>query len=168
MLRLQGNLGPCDSRDWFSILRVFIRVNQKISLISNSYLLLLARTLEFKVADSRVVAAISGNYKRETSVETYLLILVIALLLNLVGFIWLVVVGFKRSIVWGILIFLFSPITAIAFAITNWFDARNSFLLYIVSTLAIVVSLYLFFFFVSLERIEKISLAIESGQIKEN
>ncbi len=100
--------------------------------------------------------------------ETYLLILVVASLLNLIGYVWLVVVGFKRSILWGILIFLLSPFSAIIFAITNWFEAKYSFLLYMLSALGIVASLYLFFDAIGLERIEKISMAIESGQINEN
>ncbi len=101
--------------------------------------------------------------------DTNVLVFAIALLLNLVGFIWLVVVGFKRSIAWGILIFLLSPFSAIIFAVTNWYDAKGSFLLYFITLIAVLASGFLIVEqHGGVERFEKVSAALESGQIKEN
>ncbi len=101
--------------------------------------------------------------------DTYFIILAIALLLTTIGFVWLVVVGFKRSILWGILIFLLSPFTAIAFAFTNWYEAKYAFLLHILSLTAFLgVGYVLIADEIGLERIQKVSTAVESGQIKDN
>lgn len=53
-----------------------------------------------------------------------------------VAFIWLVVVAFKHSTVWGVLVLLFSPITAIVFAVKNWEESKKPFLAYIGSSVA--------------------------------
>ena len=62
----------------------------------------------------------------------------LALLASLVGiillasYIWLAVVAFRRGVLWGILILLLSPITAVIFAFKYWFEAKKPFLLYMV------------------------------------
>jgi hypothetical protein len=48
-----------------------------------------------------------------------------------IGFVWLVVVAFKNSPMWGVLVLLLSPITAIIFAIKNWEESKKAFLVYI-------------------------------------
>ena len=61
------------------------------------------------------------------------------------AFIWLVVVAFKRSPLWGVLVFLFSPITAIIFAIQNWQESKKPFLVYIGSCAAMFAVFIAFF-----------------------
>ena len=101
--------------------------------------------------------------------DTYLLIIAIAAVLTIIGFVWLVVVGFKRSIIWGILIFLLSPFSAIAFAFTNWYEAKYAFLLHILSVVVLLSASYLLVVDkIGIERIDKVLAAIESGQIKDN
>jgi uncharacterized integral membrane protein len=46
------------------------------------------------------------------------------------GFVWLVVVAFKNSPMWGVLVLLLSPITAIIFAVKNWEESKKAFLVY--------------------------------------
>jgi len=97
------------------------------------------------------------------------MIIAIALLLATIGFLWLVVVGFKRSVLWGILVFLFSPLSAIVFSFMNWYEAKYAFLLHIISlTVFFWASYVLVVDEIGIERIVKIQAAVESGQIKEN
>lgn len=88
-------------------------------------------------------------------------------LLNLIAFIWLVIAGFKRSILWGILIFLFSPLAAIIFAITNWFDAKKPFLAYLL-TAVLFAGAWFSLLGDQLAQFAKISEAVNSGQIQPN
>ena len=98
----------------------------------------------------------------------YYAIFAIAGLINLVGFIWLVIVGFQRSVLWGILIFLFSPLAAIIFAITNWFDAKKPFLIYLLSSIVFIATIFMLLSQVGMSNLEKLSTAIESGEIDPN
>jgi len=100
-------------------------------------------------------------------VETYLYIAIAALALNIITFLWLVIVGFKRSIAWGVGVFLFSPLAALMFAFTNWYDAKRSFMLYLISGLAFFASVYLLYEEGLYDRIQKVDMLTKAGQIKE-
>jgi len=50
----------------------------------------------------------------------------------LVGFIWLVVLGFKKSVWWG-LGNLLVPFVALIFGIIHWAEAKTPLLLYVIS-----------------------------------
>jgi hypothetical protein len=89
----------------------------------------------------------------------------LASVLGLVGYIWLTVVAFKRSVPWGLLVLLFSPITAIIFALTNWFDARKPFLIYIASFVLMIGSAYALYNQVSVA-IQQIVQRQHSGELK--
>lgn len=95
----------------------------------------------------------------------YFSILGLAGLANLVGFFWLVITGFKRSVVWGLLVFLLSPLTAIIFALTNWFDARKPFLIYLVSLLLMIGTGAYMFMQVGSENMQKLTERLQSGEI---
>lgn len=99
--------------------------------------------------------------------ENYFLILGVAGLLNLVAFIWLLIVGFKRSVVWGILIFLFSPLSALFFAVTNWYDAKKPFLAYLITSIALIVGLVMFIGDYGRD-MQEIKEAVDSGRINPN
>jgi hypothetical protein len=60
-------------------------------------------------------------------------------------FIWLVVVAFRHSALWGVLVLLFSPLTAIIFAIQNWQESKKPFLFYMGSTAAMIAIFFAFF-----------------------
>ncbi len=62
-----------------------------------------------------------------------ILCLIILVLAVIFCFIWLVIVAFQVSILWGILVFLFSPFTAVFFGIKYWFESKKAFLSYIIS-----------------------------------
>lgn len=96
----------------------------------------------------------------------YFSILGLAALMNLIGFLWLVVTGFKRSVLWGLLVFLFSPLTAVIFALTNWFDARKPFVVYIVSLLLMVGTGVYMYSEVGTENMQKLSSRLQSGEIR--
>jgi hypothetical protein len=57
----------------------------------------------------------------------------LASLIAFIAFIWLLVVAFKKGVLWGILVFLLSPISASIFAAKYWSVARKPFLVYIVT-----------------------------------
>jgi len=101
-------------------------------------------------------------------VGTYIILLVIAVLLNLAAFIWLVIAAFKRSVLWGILVFFFSPLAALIFAITNWFDAKKPFLAYVLTTILMFVPLGMMSSSFDAQHMQRISEKVETGEIKEN
>jgi len=45
------------------------------------------------------------------------MLMIFAFLLFTIGWIWTVVLGFKESVLWGVLNFLFPPISTVVFAI---------------------------------------------------
>jgi type IV secretory pathway VirB10-like protein len=96
----------------------------------------------------------------------YITVLTLAWLINLIGFLWLVVVGFKRSVVWGVLVFLFSPISAIVFAVTNWFDARKAFLVYLVSFLLMIGTGVAIFTSIGLQNLQQIAARVDTGELR--
>ena len=53
--------------------------------------------------------------------------------INLIGFIWLVVVAFKQRILWGFLVLLPFPFTTLIFSINYWQKAKKPFLIYFIS-----------------------------------
>jgi 4-amino-4-deoxy-L-arabinose transferase-like glycosyltransferase len=54
-----------------------------------------------------------------------------SLIVSLVGGIWLLIMEFRKSIWWGLGgLFLHLPVN-IAFAVTNWTQSRNAFLLWL-------------------------------------
>jgi len=75
----------------------------------------------------------------------------LGMLMPLLGFVafaayvWLVVVAFKESALWGVLVLLFSPITAIIFAIKNWDEAKKPFLVYVGSGAASLAIVFMMF-----------------------
>lgn len=99
---------------------------------------------------------------------TYGAIALIAGFLHFIAFIWILVVGFQRSIVWGILIFLFWPLTPILFGIVHWYHAKKPFLLYVVTLVAMLVPLYMMLTAIDTERLTRVGMAIESGEIQAN
>jgi len=71
----------------------------------------------------------------------------ILVLAAFVGYIWLVVVAFKHSLLWGFLVLFLSPITAPIFAIKNWEDAKRPFLVYMGPfASAFALGIFLFFY----------------------
>jgi len=63
-------------------------------------------------------------------------------LVTLVGYIWLVVVAFKRSVGWGIGVLLLSPISAIVFAVKYWQESKKPFLVFIGSMSASIAMMF--------------------------
>lgn len=94
--------------------------------------------------------------------------LVLAGILNLAAFIWLVVTGFKRSVLWGILIFFLSPLTAIIFAVTNWYDAKKPFLAYILTSVLFLIPFFSLTSQYDEEFAQRLAEKVESGEIPQN
>ena len=69
----------------------------------------------------------------------YLALLAVGGLILLVGGIWLLVLAFKESVLWG-LGSLFIPFVAIIFAATHWEVAKNPFLLYLLGVVLVIVA----------------------------
>jgi 4-amino-4-deoxy-L-arabinose transferase-like glycosyltransferase len=75
------------------------------------------------------------------------LLMPILTLVALVAFIWLTVVAFKRSMLWGFLVLLLSPITAVIFAVKYWQESKKPFLIYagsVAGCFVIVISMITF------------------------
>lgn len=92
-------------------------------------------------------------------------------LVSLVAFIWLVVIAFRENLIWGFLVFLFSPLSAIAFAIYHWEEAKKPFLVYL--TVMLIFSVMLFSAFRKMGGLETIETThrtikqLEKGEISE-
>jgi hypothetical protein len=65
----------------------------------------------------------------------------LGMVLGLVGFIWLVVVAFKKSVWWG-LGTLIVPFVGLIFAIMNWQTAKTPFLVYLAGVILYVFGAY--------------------------
>lgn len=95
----------------------------------------------------------------------YISLFLLAWLLSLVGYLWLAIVAFKRSVVWGVLVLLLSPITAIIYSLMNWFDARKAFLVYIVSFLLCTGSAVYIYGEVGMGNMQQISARMHDGKL---
>ncbi len=100
-------------------------------------------------------------------VETLALLASLVGIVLLVSYVWLAVVAFQRRVLWGVLVLLLSPITAIIFAFKYWVEAKKPFLVYIVCfTLYFAYSGYMF---VHMGGPEMLDMAdrIEHGELTE-
>lgn len=98
--------------------------------------------------------------------NTYIALLILAGVLTLVGYLWMVIAGFKRSALWGVLVTLFYPLTAIAFAATNWFDARKPFVVYLVSLVMLAGSSWAIYNEVGTRNASQIAERIQNGKLE--
>jgi len=96
----------------------------------------------------------------------FLIILFVSALLAFVGYIWLVVTGFRKNIFWGILVLLFSPLTAIIFAALNWFEAKKAFIAYILPTLIMFGTYGYIFSKIGPENLAEINKRMQSGELR--
>jgi hypothetical protein len=96
----------------------------------------------------------------------------LAMLLPLLGlvcfaaYVWLVVVAFKHSAGWGVLVLLFSPITAIVFTIKFWPEPKKPFLLYVGSFSAYCAILLMFVVFLGGPMV-KMAAEISEGEMSD-
>lgn len=97
--------------------------------------------------------------------NTYISVLLVAGLVSLVGYFWLAIVAFKRSVPWGLLVLLLSPLTAIVFSLVHWFEARKAFLVYIISFLLCAGSAVFISGDVGMGNMQQIASGIQSGQL---
>jgi hypothetical protein len=98
----------------------------------------------------------------------FITILLISSLLAFVGYIWLVVTGFRRNVFWGIMVLLFSPITAIIFAALNWFDAKKAFITFIIPAIIMYGTMAYMYTKIGPDNLQEINKRIESGELKLN
>jgi len=66
---------------------------------------------------------------------------VILIIIAMVSYLWLMVEGFKKHIVWGIGIF-FIPFISIVFAVVHWKEAKKPFLINLLSSILLVAVLF--------------------------
>ena len=96
----------------------------------------------------------------------FFVILSVSSLLAFIGFIWLVITGFRRNVFWGIMVLLFSPITAIIFAALNWFEAKKAFIAFIVPTIISYGTAGYIYTTIGAENFAEINKRLESGELK--
>lgn len=93
-------------------------------------------------------------------------LVVILAIISVITWIWMIVVAFKESVLWGIgMIFLPFPL-AIVFAALHWQEAKKPFLAYIISNLLFTVLWFKLFYNVFSESME-VAMQQESGEISE-
>jgi hypothetical protein len=83
----------------------------------------------------------STNRERTNMSTLGMILNLIGGLIGLAGGIWLIVVAFKESILWGILCFI--PCVNIIFALTHWEKAKKPFLVLLVGAALASVGSYL-------------------------
>lgn len=98
--------------------------------------------------------------------NTYFTLLILSSVLSLVGFFWLVIVAFKRSVLWGLLVLLFSPISAIVFSMVNWFDARKAFIVYMLTFLLFGGTIVFILGQVGVGNMQQIATELQTGKLK--
>jgi len=82
------------------------------------------------------------------------LLLVLFSIVSLISFFWLVVLGFKRHVGWGLAIFFLSPLSSLIYAIMHWREARAPFLINLGSGLLIGIVVFNIFSEVARQQIE--------------
>lgn len=98
--------------------------------------------------------------------DIYLAIIGFSALISLIGFFWLVITGFRRSAFWGILVFLFSPLTAFIFSAFNWFDAKKPFLVYIIATVLMFGTMGYVVYEIGINNLTEISRRVQAGELQ--
>ena len=95
------------------------------------------------------------------------LIFFLVSLVAIISHTWLVIVAFQRRLLWGFLVLLFSPVTALIFGIKYWPSNKKPFLSYMISTTACFM--FLGYMFVQLGVFEMLGMAqrIQKGEISE-
>ncbi|MFC2172842.1 hypothetical protein ACFLU6_09455 [Acidobacteriota bacterium] len=68
------------------------------------------------------------------------ILMILGWLLLVVGAIWIIVLAFKHSILWGILCLIFGP-CQIIFAIMNWGVCKKPFLIMVVGLILMIVGM---------------------------
>ncbi|MBI2081816.1 MAG: DUF4124 domain-containing protein [candidate division NC10 bacterium] len=66
--------------------------------------------------------------------------IILAIILSLIGNIWLIVVGFKQSVLWGLLMLFFSPSQGL-FIFKYWQEAKRPFLVEVAGAAVAVIAL---------------------------
>ena len=97
--------------------------------------------------------------------NTYIALFLIAWVISLVGYLWLAFTAFKRSVLWGVLVLLLSPITAIVYAILNWFDARKAFIVFMLGFLGTAGSLVYIIGQVGVGNMQEIATRVHNGKL---
>lgn len=95
----------------------------------------------------------------------YIAVFLVTGVISLAGYLWLSMVAFKRSIPWGLLVLLLSPITAIVFALMHWFESRKPFVVYISSFLLFAGSAVLIMGNVGMGNMQQIFTRMQSGKM---
>ena len=94
-------------------------------------------------------------------------ILIITGLIAFAANIWLLIVAFQRSVLWGLAVF-FIPFAALVFAVMYWQDAKKPFLIMLVASIAMGISLVMVFPQMNTEQFADVMEGVQSGQIKPN
>lgn len=95
----------------------------------------------------------------------YIILILVLAGVNLLAYFWLTVVAFKRSTIWGGAVLLFSPISAIVFSLTNWFNAGKAFLLYIISFLLFSGTVVYVWGQVGVGNMQQIAQRVQQGKL---
>jgi len=95
----------------------------------------------------------------------YISVFLLAGVISLIGYLWLVFVGFKRNVAWGLLVLLLSPITAIVFSLMHWYEAHKAFLVYIISFVLCAASAVFITGDVGVGNMQQIATKLHNGQL---
>ena len=95
----------------------------------------------------------------------YIAVFLLAGVVSLVGYLWLAIVAFKRSVPWGLLVLLLSPITAIVYSLMHWFEARKAFIVYIISFVLCAGSAVFIYGDVGVGNMQQIAARVHRGEL---
>jgi hypothetical protein len=98
----------------------------------------------------------------------FIILLLISSALAFVGYIWLVITGFRRNVFWGIMVLLFSPVTAIIFAMLNWFDAKRAFITFIIPAILMYGTMGYMYKKIGPANLSEINKRVKTGELKLN
>ena len=94
-------------------------------------------------------------------------ILIITGFIAVAASLWIVVIAFQRSVLWGLAVLLV-PFAELVFVIMYWQDAKKPFLIMLVASIAMGVSLVMVFPQMNTEQFADVMEGVQSGQIKPN
>jgi hypothetical protein len=95
----------------------------------------------------------------------YVALFLLTWVISLIGYLWLAIVAFKRSVLWGVLVLLLSPITAIVYSLLNWFEARKAFIVYMVAFVVCAgIGVYMYGV-VGVGNMQEIATRLHSGKL---
>ena len=96
-----------------------------------------------------------------------IVLLIISGLVLLVANIWLIIIAFQRTVLWGLAVLLV-PFAALVFVIMYWHEAKKPFLISLAASIVMWISVFMAFPDINTDNLTQVVEDLESGEIKPN